>query len=39
VSRTYYCRCELVRQVQARILIRHLKLEADGARPGGRRAR
>ena len=39
VSRTYYSRSELVRQVQARILIRHLKLEADGARPDGRRAR
>jgi hypothetical protein len=39
VSRTYYSRSELVRQVQARILIRHLKLEADGARPDGRMAR
>ena len=39
VGRTYYSRSELVRQVQARILIRHLKLEADGARPGERMTR
>ena len=39
VTRTYYSRCELVRQVQARILIRHFKLEADGARPGERMTR
>ena len=39
VGRTYYSRSELVRQVQARILIRHFKLEADGARPGERMAR
>ena len=38
-SQTYYSRNEIVRQVQARILIRHLKLEADGARPGKRIAR
>jgi hypothetical protein len=38
-NQTYYSRSEIVRQLQARILIRHLKLEADGARPGGRIAR
>lgn len=38
-NQTYYSRSELVRQVQARILIRHLILEADGARPGERFAR
>jgi hypothetical protein len=39
VNQTYYSRAEVVRQVQARILIRHLILEADGARPGERFAR
>lgn len=39
VNQTLYSRNELARQVKARILIRHLKLEADGARLGGRIAR
>jgi hypothetical protein len=39
VSQTCYSRSELARQVQVRILARQLKLEADGARPDGRRAR
>ena len=39
VHQTYYSRSELARQVQARILVRHLKREADGARLGERIAR